>query len=163
MLRHIDLFRWPLVGELILGALAVALVEIIPVPAWRGIHLSLSFPLLMALAMVHEPIVAGVTAFVGSSIPREFRHEVTVLRAIFNRSQVALSVFAASSVFNALATIQTPDRSSLQASPAWLLIVAAMVASIADYLVNSTLVTIFTSLRVAPSPPGSERAPHRER
>ena len=66
VLRHIDLFRWPLVGELILWALAVALVEIIPVPAWRGIHLSLSFPLLMALAMVHDPVVAGVTAFVGS-------------------------------------------------------------------------------------------------
>ena len=152
VVRHIDLFRWPLVGELILWALAVALVEIIPVPAWRGIHLSLSFPLLMALAMVHDPVVAGVTAFVGSVDPREFRHEVSVLRAIFNRSQVALSVFAASAVFNSLATIETPDGSSLQASPAWLLIVAAMVASIADYLVNSTMVTIFTSLRVGLPP-----------
>jgi signal transduction histidine kinase len=153
VLRHVDLFKWPLVGELMLWALAVALVEIIPVPAWRGIHLSLSFPLLMALAMVHDPLVAGATAFVGSVDPREFRREVTILRAIFNRSQVTLSVFAASAVFNALATIQASDgTSSVQASPAWLLIVAAMVASIADYLVNSTMVTIFTSLRVGLPP-----------
>ena len=38
--------------------------ELIPVPAWRGIHLSLGFPLLMALAIVHPPVAAGVTAFV---------------------------------------------------------------------------------------------------
>jgi signal transduction histidine kinase len=149
VLADLDSFTWKLVGELILWAAAVALVELIPVPAWRGVHLSLSFPLLMALAIVHDPIVAGVTAFVGSVDPREFRREVTVLRAIFNRAQVALSVFAASAVFNALAAINPPDQTP---SPAWLLILAAMIAAIADYLVNSTMVALFTSLRVGLPP-----------
>ncbi len=147
--RDIDSFTWKRVGVLVLWAAAVSLVELIPVPAWRGIHLSLGFPLLMALAIVHSPVAAGVTAFLGSTDPREFRREVTVLRAIFNRAQVALSVFAASAVFHAFATIGTQTT---EGSPPWILIPAAMVAAIADYLVNSTMVTLFTSLRVGLPP-----------
>jgi signal transduction histidine kinase len=149
VLADLDTFTWDLVGQLVLWAAAVSLVELIPVPAWRGIHLSLGFPLLMALAIVHSPVAAGVTAFVGSTDPREFRREVTLLRAIFNRAQVALSVFAASAVFHAFASIGTATSSG---SPAWLLVLAAMVAAIADYLVNSTMVTLFTSLRVGLPP-----------
>jgi signal transduction histidine kinase len=98
----------------------------------------------MALAIIHAPTAAAVTAFVGSTDPREFKREVTVLRAIFNRAQVALSVFAASSVFHALA--------NLDSSPAWQLVLAAMLAAVADYLVNSSMVTLFTSLRVGIPP-----------
>jgi signal transduction histidine kinase len=149
VLRDLDTFTWKRVGVLVLWAAAVSLVELIPVPAWRGIHLSLGFPLLMALAIVHPPVAAGVTAFLGSTDPREFRREVTLLRAIFNRAQVALSVFAASAVFHAFATIGTE---TIPGSPPWILIPAAMVAAIADYLVNSTMVTLFTSLRVGLPP-----------
>jgi signal transduction histidine kinase len=149
VLTDLDTFTWDLVGQLLLWAGAVSLVELIPVPAWRGIHLSLGFPLLMALAIVHPPVAAGVTAFVGSTDPREFRREVTLLRAIFNRAQVALSVFAASAVFHAFASIGTQTTPG---SPSWLLVLAAMVAAITDYLVNSTMVTLFTSLRVGLPP-----------
>jgi signal transduction histidine kinase len=149
LLANLDTFNWKLVGQLVLWAAAVSLVELIPVPAWRGIHLSLGFPLLMALAIVYPPIAAGVTAFVGSTDPREFRREVTLLRAIFNRSQVALSVFAASAVFHSLATLGTENSTG---SPPWILIPAAMLAAIADYLVNITMVTLFTSLRVGLPP-----------
>ncbi|MGH9194744.1 MAG: sensor histidine kinase, partial [Acidimicrobiia bacterium] len=149
VLADLETFTWDLVGQLLLWAAAVSLVELIPVPAWRGIHLSLGFPLLMALAIVHPPVAAGVTAFVGSTDPREFRREVTLLRAIFNRAQVALSVFAASAVFHAFASIGTRTDPG---SPAWILVAAAMVAAIADYLVNSTMVTLFTSLRVGLPP-----------
>jgi signal transduction histidine kinase len=151
----IDTFTWEKVGVLVLWAAAVSVVELIPVPAWRGIHLSLGFPLLIALAIVQPPVAASVTAFVGSTDPREFRREVTLLRAIFNRSQVALSVLAASAVFHALAFIgkeASPGSPAIPGSPAWLLVLAAMVAAIADYLVNSTMVTLFTSLRVGLPP-----------
>jgi signal transduction histidine kinase len=144
----LDTFTFSRVGELLLWAAAVSVVELIPLPAWRGIHLSLGFPLLMALAIVHPPIAAGATAFVGSTDPREFRHQVTFLRAIFNRAQVALSVFAASAVFHTFATIGSDGTGS----PTWILIPAAMIAAIVDYLVNSTLVTLFTSLRVGLPP-----------
>jgi signal transduction histidine kinase len=106
----------------------------------------------MALAILWPPTAAGVTAFVGSTDPREFRGEVSVLRAVFNRAQVALSVFAASFVFHWLVgTYPNYGRMFIE-SPIWLLVLASMVAAIADYLVNSTLVTLFTSLRVGLPP-----------
>ena len=92
-------------GELILWAVLVAAVELLPVPAWRGLHLSVGFPLLMVVAMLYPPIAAGAVAFAGASDPRELRGEVDFLSAIFNRCQVALSVFAASAVFHGLANI----------------------------------------------------------
>jgi signal transduction histidine kinase len=137
---------------LFLWALAVALVELVPVPAWRGIHLSLAFPLLMALAFVYSPIAAATTAFVGSADPREFRREVTLLRAVFNRAQVALSVFAASAVFHSIAGGGSAPREDVIQTPLGILLVAATLAALADYLVNSTMVTLFTSLRVGLPP-----------
>jgi signal transduction histidine kinase len=137
---------------LILWAISVALVELVPVPAWRGIHLSLAFPLLMALAFVYSPIAAATTAFVGSADPREFRREVTLLRAVFNRAQVALSVFAASSVFHSIAGNRLDPQLDVTQTPLGILLIAATLAALADYLVNSSMVTLFTSLRVGLPP-----------
>jgi hypothetical protein len=82
-------------AELVLWAVLIAGVELLPVPAWRGVHLSLGFPLLIAVGILFSPPAAAVTALVGSFDPRELRREVTFLRAIFNRCQVSLSVVAA--------------------------------------------------------------------
>ncbi len=132
-----------LTPTLLLWAALIAFVELLPVPAWRGVHLSLGLPLLMAVAVYFVPGAAAVTALVGAFDPRELRREVSFLRALFNRSQVALSVLAASFAFHSMADLT---------SPWWVLIPAAMVASVADYLVNSTLVTAFTSIRVGLPP-----------
>jgi signal transduction histidine kinase len=129
-----------LTGALILWTVVIAGVELLPVPAWRGVHLSLGFPLLMTVGILYNPAPAALTALIGSWDPRELRREVNISRAAFNRCQVALSVLASSSVFHGLAEVG--------GSPAWLLIGAAMLAAVADYLVNSTLVTVFTSIRV---------------
>jgi len=130
--------------ELILWAVLVAFVELLPVPAWRGLHLGLGFPILLAIGILFVPPVAAVTALVGSMDPRELRHEVTFLRAVFNRCQVALSVLIASAVFHSVADLYT--------SPTWRLVLAATLAAVADYMVNSTLVTVFTSIRLGVSP-----------
>ena len=133
--------------ELILWILLIAAVELLPVPAWRGVHLSLGFPLLMTVGILFAPAAAAAAALVGSFDPRELRREVSFLRALFNRCQVSLSVFAASSVFHLLAG---PD--GIDATPTWTLVVPAMVAAIADYGVNTAMVTVFTSLRVGLPP-----------
>src|SRR5918995_2124786 len=130
---------WPLV----VWAVVVGLVELLPVPAWRGLTISVGFPLMMVVAFLYQPAAAAAVALVGASDPREFQREVTVLRALFNRCQVALSVLAASAVFHwmtpfAADTFQTSDV---------LLLVAAASASLVDYAVNSGLVTMFVSLR----------------
>ncbi|MGB7805071.1 MAG: sensor histidine kinase [Actinomycetota bacterium] len=125
---------------LLLWSVLIALVELLPVPVWRGLQVSVGFPLLIMIAILYPPGIAGLLAFLGASDPREFTREVSVLRALFNRSQVALSVIAASFVFHSIAEIGS--------SPPWTLLLAAAVAAIADYVVNSTLVTIFVSMRV---------------
>ena len=125
---------------LLLWSVLIALVELLPVPVWRGLQVSVGFPLLIMVAILYPPGIAGLIAFLGASDPREFTREVSVLRALFNRSQVALSVIAASFVFHSIAEIGS--------SPPWTLLLAAAAAAIADYVVNSTLVTIFVSMRV---------------
>ncbi|MEO8477796.1 MAG: hypothetical protein ABI572_12225, partial [Actinomycetota bacterium] len=130
--------------DLVLWVGLVALVELLPIPAWRGVHLSLGFPLLMSVGMLFAPAAAAATALVGSMDPRELRREVSFLRAFFNRCQVALSVLLASSLFHSVAEIRV--------STWWRLVVAAMIAAVADYVVNSSLVTVFTSIRVGLPP-----------
>jgi signal transduction histidine kinase len=134
------------VGILVLGGwiAIIGLVELIPVPAWRGTHISLGFPLLMAVGFLYSPAAAAVVALLAASDPREFRGEVTPLRALFNRCQVALSVCAASAVFHSLASIKT--------SPTVGLVGAAMLAAVVDYLVNSGLVTVWVSLQYGMAP-----------
>ena len=130
-------------GVLIFWACLIALVELLPVPAWRGLTISVGFPLLMVVAFLYEPVAAAAVALVGASDPREFRREVTVLRALFNRCQVALSVLAASAVFHGL----TPFDFQTDPDSEVVLLVAAACASLVDYAVNSSLVTVFVSLR----------------
>jgi len=101
------------------------------------------FPLLLMVAILYPPGVASLIALLGASDPREFKREVSFLRALFNRCQVALSVMAASAIFHSLATLTEDAR-----SPSWVLLLAASLAAVADYVVNSTLVTVFVSMRV---------------
>jgi len=116
----------------------IAIVEALPVPAWHGLQISVGFPLLMVVGFVYAPLAAAFCAFLGASDPREYRGKVSVLRALFNRSQVALSVWAASATFHALA--------DLESSPPARLLVAALLAAVVDYLVNSGIITIVVSL-----------------
>lgn len=131
-------------GSLVFWALTIAAVEILPVPAWRGLQVSVGFPLLMVVAFVYPPASAALAAFFGASDPREFRRQVSFLRAVFNRSQVALSVLAASAVFHALADL---NRSSTL-----VLIPTALLAAITDYAINSGIVTIGFTLKSGMSP-----------
>jgi signal transduction histidine kinase len=116
----------------------IAAVELIPVPMWRSTHISIGFPLLMVVAFVYDPAAAGLAAFLAASDPRELRREVSILRALFNRCQVALSVFAASATFHVIAG----DLDS----EVWLLFLAAVLASAVDYLVNTTVVALGASI-----------------
>jgi signal transduction histidine kinase len=130
--------------ELAMWAVGIALVELLPLPAWRGLSISIGFPLMMVVAFLYPPGAAGAVAFLGASDPRELRREVTLLRALFNRSQVSLSVLAASAVFHSMAQF---GKDLQDGSDPLTLIAAAASASLVDYAVNSGLVTVFVSLR----------------
>jgi len=125
---------------LILWVLLVGGVELLPAPAWRGIHVSLGFPVLSAVAFIYLPGWAAAVAFVGSTDPAEFKHETTFLKALFNRSQVALAVFLSSATFHAL-TGPSGLKGDLP-----IVVGAALVASLVDYVTNFSLVVFATSL-----------------
>ncbi|HEX9411041.1 MAG TPA: hypothetical protein VF986_05035, partial [Actinomycetota bacterium] len=57
-------------SSILVWTLGVAAVDLIPVPAAGGLSLSLSFPILLAAAMIYPPSVAGLIALVGSLDPR---------------------------------------------------------------------------------------------
>src|SRR5215216_1113020 len=61
--------------------LIIALVELIPVPVWRGVHISMGFPLMMVVAFMYPPQAAAAAALLAASDPREFKREVGLLRA----------------------------------------------------------------------------------
>jgi signal transduction histidine kinase len=115
----------------------IAVVELLPVPIWKSVRVSIGGPLFMAAAFIHSPEIAGLIAFLGASDPREIRGGVTPLHALFNRSQICLSTFMASFTFHSLG--------GTALSWPWL-ISAALLAVLADYVVNATLVSIDGSL-----------------
>lgn len=134
--REWDSWKW----SYLLVSVLIAGVEFLPVPAWRGLTISVGFPLLMAVAFTLSPGIAGLITFLGALDPREFKREVPLGVALYNRAQVALSVVAASATFNSMASIET--------SGALILIAAAALASVADYAVNVSLVTLFMSVKL---------------
>jgi signal transduction histidine kinase len=110
---------------------AVMAVDLIPVPVWGGMQLSLSFPILIGVAMLYPPAVAGSIALLGSVDPREFRREVGPMRALWNRAQMAVAIIASSAVFSEIASMR---------SPWYRLFPAAALATICAYATNVLLV-----------------------
>jgi signal transduction histidine kinase len=127
---------WPELGTLAPGLVAwlivIAIADLMPIPIWGSVEIAISFPVLLAAAMVFPPFVACLLGFVGPFDVREIRREISVLRGLFNRANIAISVLAASSVYGALGG----DLSE------WPSVVGvAFLALSADVLVNGALVT----------------------
>jgi diguanylate cyclase (GGDEF)-like protein/PAS domain S-box-containing protein len=136
LVRHPGSFAHPI---FITWAGAMALVSVFPLPAWRGTRLGMEFPLSIALTVMYGPVPAGLITFVGSFDEREFRREVSLLRALFNRSQVALATMLAGAVFRIWAT---PDSSFA------LVMSAAVPTVIAGYFANVSMVAAAASLDI---------------
>jgi signal transduction histidine kinase len=131
-------------GELLGLTLLVAAVEALPVPAWGDLQISVGVPLLLMMAILFPPAAAGLAAVLSATDLREIRREIPVLVALFNRAQVALSVIAASWVFHLVAEVGS--------SAAWLLVLAAVLASAADYAINVGVVTSYMSIKTGAPP-----------
>ena len=114
--------------------LAVVLIaDLLPVPIWGSVELMMSFPVLLASAIVFPPYIAGTISLLGTLDLREFRREIGPLRDLYNRSNVAASVFAASWVFHqfGVGILEWPE-----------VLGAGLVALVADMIVNFTLVIL---------------------
>jgi len=123
--------------DLIPWLVVVALADLLPVPIWGSVELMMSFPVLLAAALVFPPVVAGILSLVGTLDLRELRREISPLRGLYNRCNVAASVMAASWTFHlfGIGVLDWPQ-----------VIAATLVALIADMTVNFTLVIAGTHL-----------------
>ena len=121
----------------ILWIAIVALVDLLPIPAWGGLVVSLSFPILIATCLLYGPPAAGLIALIGSSDIREFRRELPPLKALFIRAQMALAILLGAGLFHSVASLHSGFIR---------LSVAAIGATIVSYSVNAILVAIYTAL-----------------
>jgi signal transduction histidine kinase len=133
--------NWPELGrladELVPWIVVVAIADLAPIPIWGSVQLMMSFPVLLAAAFVFPPYIAGILSFVATMDAREFRHEIPVLRGLFNRSNVAFSVLTASWVFHSL-------DGNVSDWPQ--VVFGATAALTVDVAINATLVVLGTHL-----------------
>jgi signal transduction histidine kinase len=122
------------------GAL-VAVANLLPVKVDGAGQLVPDAPVLVAAALVFSPVQAGVLATVTSMDVMEFRREVRVPRALFNRTAVGVACFLGSLAGHWLAAL-TDDYN--------VLLTAALVIAV-EFGVNTALntVTIAAELHVS--------------
>jgi signal transduction histidine kinase len=88
--------------DLILWAAAAAAIGVAAIQVPSGQQLGMDMPVLLAAGFLFGPIAGGIVAFAGYVDVREFRGEISLQRALFNRAQTSLSVIAAAAVFSGL-------------------------------------------------------------
>ena len=88
--------------DVLVWTLLVGCTSCLPIYSGRGAWLSLDLPLLLAAGFVFGPAIAGAIGLLGAWDMREIRRDISPTRAIFNRSQVALSAMAGALVFEAV-------------------------------------------------------------
>jgi signal transduction histidine kinase len=117
-------------------ALAAA-ASLAPVPSGRGAWLAFDLPIVLGAGLAFGPLGAGLVGLIGACDVREVRRELSVSRALFNRTQVSLSGIAGAAVFHGLG-------GTLGVWPEAALI--GLFALTADCLVNYALVAASTSI-----------------
>ncbi|HEY1330822.1 MAG TPA: ATP-binding protein [Actinomycetota bacterium] len=82
---------------------ALAFLNLMPaLQASGGQTLSADIPLIVAASLLFAPFTAGLIGFLGTCDVRELRGRVSLRSAVFNRSQVALSMVLASALTHAI-------------------------------------------------------------
>jgi signal transduction histidine kinase len=124
-------------GEMALWIFLVAATSLVPLTADDGPSLVLNLPVLLGAGFVYGAVFAGSVALIGCVDIREIRRQVSIPRALLNRSQISLSVMAAAVTFHALGA-------HLGVWPG--AAVAGLLAVAVDCLVNYSLVAVATAL-----------------
>ncbi|MGH2691751.1 MAG: hypothetical protein ACRDHM_04540, partial [Actinomycetota bacterium] len=124
--------------ELAFWAVLILVMNLVPFSAGE-LSFTLDTPLLLTVALLYPPEVASVVAFVGSMDLREVLRQVGPLRALFNRTQIALSVLFAALVFRLITdgALNPWTRAALGTAAAFLTF----------HAVNGATVGVHTALR----------------
>ncbi len=121
----------------VLGS-AAALAGLLSVRSGSSTALSLDMPVLLAAGLVFGPGVGGAVALVAYIDPREWRHEVSLSRALCNRGQTSISVMGGSLVF-----LMAGGELGLWPGS----LIAGFLALATDISLNYLLVGLMTSVR----------------
>lgn len=114
------------VGNVLFWVVLLAVAELLPVTLEFETRITMGFPILIAVAILFEPPLAMTIAGLGSFDSREFKRELPLHHALFNRCQAMLAVGVASSLVNLSATLVNP--------------VLLLIAAFAHWVVNLGLV-----------------------
>lgn len=118
--------HFPPISKFLYWTILLAAVELLPVTLGFETRLTMGFTILLAIAILFQPVIAMLIAAIGSVDPREIRGEVPPHKALFNRAQGALATGAAA----------YPFTLSSNAFHPWLVVLAAL----AHLVVNLALV-----------------------
>jgi signal transduction histidine kinase len=125
-------------GQLAFWFALVLVMNLIPFNS-GPVSFTLDTPLLLTIALLYPPDVACFVAFLGSMDVREVLRQVGPMRAVFNRTQIALSVLLAGTVFR--------EVSGGGLNPWGRAALGTAAALIAFHAVNACTVGIHTALR----------------
>jgi signal transduction histidine kinase len=123
--------------ELLVWVAIVITVDLFPIALGR-IRLTLDLPVLLATALLYPPTVAAALGLFAALDVREIKKQVDATSAVFNRAQIALSLYLAGVTFHALAGEITVSAGTIGAT---------VVALAVDFLANAGLVALFVILR----------------
>jgi diguanylate cyclase (GGDEF)-like protein len=109
----------------------IAVAELLPVRSGDDLGLTLSFPLLLAVAILYQPWPAAIITWLASFSPEELARPLSLPRVVFNRSQSALAILLASATFHA----STELNGAL-----WRVGLALAATTVVAYAVNTLIV-----------------------
>jgi signal transduction histidine kinase len=89
---------FPSISTIIFWVALLLGAELLPVSLGFHSQVTMSFPLVLALAIVFEPGIAMPITVLGAFDAREIKREIPLWHALFNRAQLALAAGAASFV-----------------------------------------------------------------
>lgn len=126
---------------LLVWAVALAALSLIEIEGWGGLSLTPNLPLIVAIAVLFPPPVAGLVCLAGYLDRAEFSRRTSLPSAMFNRSQEALAAILASMAAHHLVV---PDTSPglLAASTA----VALIVVTLTNYAMVGAAASIMGGL-----------------
>jgi signal transduction histidine kinase len=129
-------FTIPSIPTFLFWLAVILAAGLLPVTLGFGAEVTMSFPLILAVAILFDPFVAMVIVGFASLDIREFHREIPLWRAMFNRSQLILATGAASGI---IALVDEPFSFPEG-------FVAISLGAAAYLLVNLGLVAIILSL-----------------
>lgn len=86
----------PGVSTFLFWIVLLSAAEVLPVSLGFQTRVTMSFPITIALAALFDPAVAMTIAAIGAFDTREFKGDIPLWRALFNRAQLVLAVGGAS-------------------------------------------------------------------